>query len=155
MFKNLQVYLTMRKMKRNPNWLLMADAWVPVGAAVLVCTVLPANCVTPICLLSFPEWCQVCGSTHSSWSQTILWKSKFTIWAIWWAVDCEDCTVFLWAMTDFMSFSCQGPPHTDTVMLNLTRILAAAVRHICLIWGGRTLNLLTLIYPFPLHMLLL
>lgn len=30
----------------------MADAWVSEGAAVLVCIVVPANCVTPMCPLS-------------------------------------------------------------------------------------------------------
>lgn len=47
-------------------------------AAVLMCIILPANCVTPISPPSFLEWCEVCGSTRSSWSGTILWTSKFT-----------------------------------------------------------------------------
>lgn len=105
-------------MQRNRTSLfvffLMADAWVSEGAAVLMCIVLPANCVTPICPPSFPEWCEVCGSTQSSWSETILWTSKFTIGSIWWAAVCQDCTIFLQAVTVFISFSCQGSSHTST-----------------------------------------
>lgn len=39
------------------SFLLVADARVSEGAAVLMCIVPPANCVTPICPLSIPKWC--------------------------------------------------------------------------------------------------
>lgn len=132
----------------------VADALVSERAAVLMCIVLPANCVTPICPLSFAEWCEVCGCTQSSWSETILRTSKFTIWAIWWAVWSVRTAPYFFRQWQFLYPFLVKDLHTlaHTETISLTRISAAVVRSVFVWFDEAGPSIYKLTHPCTLHM---